>query len=171
MLPNSHKWRREGNLMKTIKIGEKEYTLEFSFEAAENKNVVQKMFNVLSGADIAKNATDDESGAVGAMLKGVSEMFASIPDICKDAFYAGLLENNPVSQDESKQLMRQYMKENKVSYSSLFEDIKQCMEDDGFFDLTGLKEMVKKMSASMEENAKKTPKQPQDHKKKSTSTN
>ena len=34
--------------MKTIQIGNEQYTLEFGFEAAENKSVVQRMFNALS---------------------------------------------------------------------------------------------------------------------------
>ena len=44
------------------------------------------------------------------------------------------------------------------------------MEEDGFFDLTGLTEMVAEMNKQDEEEVKKVPKTPQDHKKKSTST-
>ena len=39
-------------------------------------------------------------------------------------------------------------KENKISYRKLFEDIKTCMEDDGFFDLSGLTEMMEEMNSS-----------------------
>lgn len=43
--------------MKTIQIGNEQYTLEFSFEAAENKAVVQRMFNALSMSYIGKQRT------------------------------------------------------------------------------------------------------------------
>lgn len=172
--------------MKTITVNNQDYTLEYTFEAAEYRELVQKMFNLLSGAYIVKRSgtiKDDknaetteeereetEKKAVGAMVDGVSEMVSEIPHICITAFYAGLLENNPLSADDAKAVMKTYMKENKFSYRKLFEEIKQCMEDDGFFDLSGLTEMLSEMNQSAEEQPKKTPKQPQDHKKKSTST-
>lgn len=155
--------------MKTIKIGEKEYTLEFTFEAAEHKNLVQMMFNVLSGAYIVRNGRSDEM-VVSAMINGVSEMVADIPCICKIAFYAGMQENNPVSEEEAKALMKQYMKENRISFNGLYEFLKGCMEEDGFFDLSGITEMVDQMNQSMQEqNGERASKAPQDHKKKSTS--
>lgn len=162
--------------MKTITVDNKEYTLEYTFEAAEHRELVQKMFNVVSGAYLVKHGSaikEDENAevkAAGVMIDGVSEMVSEIPHICITAFYAGLLENNPLSEEESKALMKSYMKENKVSYRKLFDEIKECMEDDGFFDLSGLTDMLEEMNQSIEEQTKKQPKQPQDHKKKSTST-
>lgn len=161
--------------MKTITIDNKDYTLEFSFDAAENRELVQKMFNVVSGAYLVKNGKLDENGdqrketAVGTMIDGVSEMVSEIPHICITAFYAGLLENNPQTKEDAKALMKAYMKENKLSFNKLFDEIKMCMEDDGFFDLSGLTEMVQKMNETVESGVKE-PKTPQDHKKKSTST-
>lgn len=139
--------------MKTIKIGGKEYTLEFTFEAAECKDLVQSMFNVLSGAYLVRHANVDdetESEKMKAMVDGSSEMVADIPRICRIGFYAGLLENNMVSVDEAKELMKQYMKENKLSFYRLFEDLKEWMEDDGFFDLSGLNDMIQKMGDAVE---------------------
>lgn len=156
--------------MKTIKIGEKEYTLEFTFEAAEHKNLVQMMFNILSGAYIVRNGKKEEMVAA-AMINGVSEMVADIPHICRTAFYAGLLESNRVDEETAKELMKQYMKENKLSFNGLYEFLKGCMEEDGFFDLSGITEMVKQMNQSVQEQVReKATKAPQDHKKKSTST-
>ena len=146
--------------MKTIKIGDKEYTLEFTFEAAECKGLVQSMFNILSGAYILRNAggavagdlskEEENATAFRCMVDGSSEMVADIPHICRVGFYAGLLENNEVSEDEAKELMKQYMKENKISFHGMYELLKQCMEDDGFFDLSGLTEMIQKMGDQME---------------------
>lgn len=156
--------------MKVIKIGEKEYALEFTFEAAEHKNLVQMMFNILSGAYIVRNGKKEEMVAA-AMINGVSEMVADIPHICRTAFYAGLLESNRVDEETAKELMKQYMKENKLSFNGLYEFLKGCMEEDGFFGLSGITEMVEQMNQSMQEQTvEKAAKTPQDHKKKSTST-
>ena len=161
--------------MLNLKIGEKDYTLEYSFMAAEHNETVQKMFNVVSGAYLIKKANltnENKEDIAIAMIDGTGEMVADIPHIVKTAFYSGLLENHNVSQEEAYTLMKQYMKENKISFKKLFDDIKKCMEDDGFFDLSGLTEMVEEMNKSVEtQTKKKTPKTPQDHKKKSTGTN
>lgn len=157
--------------MAIIKIGEKEYNLEFTFAAAEHKSLVQSMFNVMSGAYIVKNGMggeNSESNVAAAMIDGASEMVADIPRICRIAFYAGMLENNPVSEDEAKELMKQYMKENKLSFYRLFEDLKKYMEEDGFFDLSGLTEMLQKMNSAAEEQVEKIQKGKAG--KKSTST-
>lgn len=160
--------------MLILKIGEKDYTLEYSFKAAEHNETVQKMFNVVSGAYLIKRANvvdENKEQMAMAMIDGTAEMVSDIPHIVKTAFYSGLLENHNVSEEEAYDLMKQYMKENKISFKKLFDDIKTCMEDDGFFDLSGLTEMMEEMNKSMEEQTKKkTPKTPQDHKKKSTGT-
>lgn len=164
--------------MKTIQIAGNEYTLEFSFAAAEHKSIVQKMFNALSGGYIFKHAQINQNGeqnnSAEAMIDGTAELVSEIPHICKDAFYAGLLEHNPVSMEESANLMKTYMKENKLSFNKLYREIQTIMEDDGFFDLTGITEMLEEMNKTIEEEVeeapKKVPKVPQDHQKKSTST-
>lgn len=160
--------------MKTLTINGNEYKLEFTFEASEHKDTVQKMFKILSGAYLMRKGvviddTDEEKAKeamINAMIDGSAEMVADVPHIVRSAFYAGLLEHNPKSEEEAYSLMKEYMKENKISYRKLFEDIKECMEDDGFFDLSGLTEMLQEMNGGAK---KKTPKVPQDHKK-STST-
>ena len=158
--------------MKKLNINGDEYTLEYSFMAAEHKGTVQKMFNIVSGAYILKQAQKaDKEDIANAMYDGTSEMVADIPNIVKTCFYSGLLENHKIKEDESYELMKAYMKENKISYKKLFDDIKECMEDDGFFDLSGLTEMMEEMNNQMEESLEeKTPKTPQDHKKKSIGT-
>lgn len=155
--------------MKTLTINGNEYKLEYTFEASEHKDTVQKMFKVLSGAYLMRKGvvideTNEEKAReamVNAMIDGSAEMVADVPHIVKSAFYAGLLEHNPKSEDEAYSLMKEYMKENKISYRKLFEDIKECMEDDGFFDLSGLTEMLQEMNGT----PKKPKKVPQDHKK------
>ena len=161
--------------MKTIKIGENEYTLEFTFEAAEHKELVQAMLEMMSGAYFAKKGLAEEEedknkkvAMAAAMIDGASEMVADVPRVCRIAFYAGLLENNPVKEDEARAFMKQYMKENNLSFSKLFEDLKKCMEDDGFFDLSGIKDMIQQMNSAAQEKAEEI--QKTKAVKKSTST-
>lgn len=166
--------------MKKITVNGTEYTLEYSFMAAEHKETVQKMFDVLSGAYMLRKAGAIEDGGssgdavANAMIDGTGEMVADIPRITRICFYSGLLENHELSEEEAHDVMKSYMKENKVSFKKLFDDIKECMEDDGFFDLSGLTEMITEMNKNFEEETnteqEKTPKAPQDHKKKQTST-
>lgn len=159
--------------MKTITVNDVIYTLEYSFEAAEHKQTVQNMFNIMSGAYLLKGVTDidkdNKENVAIAMIEGTGDMVSDIPLIVKTAFYAGLLENHSFSEEEAHLIMKEYMKENKISFKKLFDDIKECMEEDGFFDLSGLTDMITEMNQSVEPK-KKSPKVPQDHKKKSTST-
>ena len=139
--------------MKTIKINEKEYQVEFTFEAADYKGLVQAMFNVMSGSYIFKNGMEhgkdmSQERSAMAMIDGVSEMVGDLPHICHTAFYAGLLEHHKTTEAEAKKLMRLYMTENSFSYIQLYEELRKCMEEDGFFDLSGLTGMLQKMKAT-----------------------
>lgn len=140
--------------MKIITVGGKDYKLEFSFGAAENKDIVQRMFNFTSGAYILKGGNN----MAEAVLNGTSDMISDIAETCVSAFHAGCIDNNPITMDEARELTRAYIKENKTNYRKLFEEIKTWMEEDGFFDLSGINDMLTEMSVSIEEQVKKTTK-------------
>jgi hypothetical protein len=155
--------------MKTITVNGKEYKLEFGFDAVEVGDLVQKMFEVKSGIYIARSAQEGNNIAV-AMLDGTSEMLATIPKICVLAIYAGCLENNPVSEDEARTLLKKYMKQEKKSFRDVYNEIiYPCMEDDGFFVTSGIDKMVDSMNQAMEnaEQEQAPNVVPQDHKKSS----
>lgn len=147
--------------MKNITINGENYILEYTFEAAQYRDLVQTMFNIKSGSFVAKRAVtsqgyvDEESASVRAMFDGVSDMVAEVPHVCITAFYAGLLENNPVTQVESKILMKTYMKENNLTFDDLYNELNSCMEDDGFFDLSGLTATLKQMNEAADGKTKK----------------
>ena len=160
--------------MLEISIKDKQYKLEYTFEAVRHKTLLKMMFDIMSGAYTTKKIlavqNENEANAVVAMLDGTSDMVADIPEITEIAFYAGLLENNPVSKEEAKALMKQYMIDNKLSFNALYTDIKKCMEDDGFFDLSGINEMLEQMNKAITEGQDNKKVVPMDHqKKKSTS--
>ena len=148
--------------MITFDIDNKEYKLEFGFDAAENKDIVQKMFDYMTGAYIYK-----ESGnTITATSNGAAKMVADYSEVCQMAFYAGCLQHNAVTRAEAKTLTRAYISQkrktdSKYGYYQLFEDIKTAMADDGFFELIGLEKMFE------EKEPKKQAKTPQDHKKQS----
>lgn len=165
----------KGKNMMNINVNGKEYKVEFSFGAAECKEIVQKMFSVVNGSYLL--AQTDKSVAQ-ASFDGLANMTADVPEICILAIYAGCIDNNPVTMDEAKELTRAYITEKRkmdksYGYRALFEEIKKAMEDDGFFELSGITAMLEEMANNVEEatqEQKKPTVVPQDHKKKQTST-
>lgn len=156
--------------MTTLKINGEEYNLEFSFAAADEGGLIQRMFKVISGAYFFSRGNEETIAA--AMMNGTAEMIGDLPTICKQAFYAGLKEHHTgIAYDEAVELMEGYMKENKISFNAMYQLLKSQMEEDGFFELTGITEMMQEMAQGEEtEETKKAPKVPQDHLKKSTGT-
>lgn len=160
--------------MTILKIGGKEYKIEFTFNAAEYKDCVQKAFKIVTGGYLA--ARQDE-GIMG-MIEGTGDMISDMPELCETFLYAGLLENDPVETElDAKVLLRQFFKENMgndmCSYFAMFNFLKEQMEADGFFKLTGLDKIIEEMEQSATEGTEKTEKkkkEPQDRKMKQIST-
>ena len=116
--------------MMNINVNGKEYKVEFSFGAAECKEIVQKMFSVVNGSYLL--AQTDKSVAQ-ASFDGLANMTADVPEICILAIYAGCIDNNPVTMDEAKELTRAYITEKRKAdksygYRTLLEEIKKEME-------------------------------------------
>ena len=149
--------------MKTLKIGDKEYVLEFSFEAASHKGCINKMFKMMSGSYLGRSGVSgaaDETKAerASALIDGVADMYSEMPNTVLTAFYAGLLENNAVmNEKEAGKLLKQYFKEHvgdeTATFPGFFNLIKECMEDDGFFKLSGLDKMIENQAKAMAEEA------------------
>lgn len=141
-----------------LKIGEKDYKLEYTFEAALNEDCIEKTISMFGGmADASKNMNNKE------MLKEI----ATMPKTVVSLFYAGLLEHNPVdTEDDAKSLLKQYFKENPEAKDANFYGMATAiigqMEEDGFFNQIGL---VEPEEEEQDEAEKKIP---QDHKKKAT---
>lgn len=146
--------------MKTITINGNDYNLEYTFEAAAYTPVVQTMFEIVSGTWLfkgVKNVADNEENVAVDMFEGTASLVANIPKITMDAFYCGLLEHHSdITKEQAKELLKAYMIENKLTFDVVYEEIKEAMEKDGFFELSGIKAMVAKMNP---ENNKKQTKQ------------
>ena len=173
--------------MRLLTIGGNEYKVDFSFEAAEYKDCVDKVFKVVSGGYIMKRGItgkEDKSEMATAMMDGTADMFSDMASLSITCLYAGLLENNPVEDEKAaRALFKQFVKENpddeRATFPGMYEFLKKCMEEDGFFKLTGLDKYLKDMSEAMEKAIKEAekekeqstlPKVPTDRKRKSTST-
>lgn len=159
--------------MKTITVDGKEYKIEFRMKSIECKNLIQKMFLMLSGAHVLRQLDNEGKGEIGAMMDGTANMAADTIDTTQIAFFAGLLQHHNMSEDEANELLEKYMDEKDIGFYDVFEEIKECMEDDGFFKRSGLQKMMEEMNKNFEEldqEEKKEPKKPQEHKKKQTST-
>ena len=156
-----------------INVGNKEYKIEFTFEAAESESV-NKAFDFFTGAYMMKKADEIKNNTEkqrDCMIQGL----ADLPKLTIDFFYMGLLENHGVHEDgdgtitcvaDAKRLYKQFAKENpddeRAYHSGMFEALKKQMEEDGFFKRIG----VEKFMTDLEKTISEPPKVPQDHKKK-----
>lgn len=141
-----------------IKIGGKEYKLEFTFEASMYSDCVSSVMNILGGL------------SAGDMHKQIAGM-SNIPQTAVTLLYAGLLEHH--SEDvpslrDAKMLARQWILEQGED-GNFYALMKMCIDqmgEDGFFKLTGLEDILNSTEDEEEEEVKPVPKTPQDHKKK-----
>lgn len=148
----------------------KEYTLEYTFEAAENQKCVDAMTDIFGGAMMTKI---DESKSEALQIRDFLMTISDLPRMAMDMFYAGLLENHGEDGDgtitsrlDAKRLYKNFCKENPedamaTSYYGLITVISNQMEEDGFFKRTGLEDILENMG-----NAVKEVKKPTDRKRK-----
>lgn len=149
-------------MYKVLKIGDTEYKLEYSFEAALYENCTE---TVLSIFRLMSSGRDQEN-----LIKGMS----NIPNTAIVIFYAGLLEHHGASGDgtvksikDAKNLAIQYLKSTEDgSFYKLMETCISQMGEDGFFGLIGLDQLMSIPEATQE--TQKVSKTPQDHKPKQT---
>lgn len=145
--------------MLQLKIGNKEYKIEFTIEASLYNECTEKVTNFMMSIGEAENKND---------LKGVISSMADIPQTALTLFYAGLLEHHGeegdgtvLSKSDAKKLIKQYISEHSEDETGNFYGVMglliEQMGNDGFFELIGLGALM---------NPTKEPKKPQDHKKK-----
>lgn len=157
--------------MKTITIKGESYTLEYTFNAAMEQDVVQMEFEILTGASIAKEAEASGGHELAGLINATGKSLAQIPTFVSKAFYAGLLEHHEdISKAESDALLKAYMKQKKISFVKVNELIQECMQDDDFFEYSGLMEMIENLTESIEENVEKVEEVVETPKPKTTQT-
>lgn len=144
--------------MKTITIGGEEYTLRYSIKAMLEKDCADAVSRYSMNF-----ATID---SVESFAKAYSEVVA----LCLIALHAGLLEKHNLSMEECETLLDAYFDEHaddgQGDAMSLMNFLMEVMQEDGFFRKTGLEKILNLAQNPEETEAKKTPKAPQDHKRK-----
>ena len=147
--------------MRVLKIGKEEYTFKFDIEASLYSECTEKVTSIMFAM-----AGEEGKDAKKAFLSSLSD----IPQVALHMFHAGLLENHNVTLSDSKELLKQYIKEHKEdetgSFYGVMNMLLEDMDADGFFSLIGLDKMLQKVADQVEK--VKAPKVPQDHKKKET---
>lgn len=160
-------------MYKLLKIGSKEYKLEYSIEASLYDECVKSVMNTLLATSGGVDKTPEE------MISGM----ANIPNTALTVFYAGLLQYHGDSPDAdgsvpnlatAKKLAAQFIQEHKDdeqgNFYGIFAMCLDQMEEDGFFKLTGLETFMDDLNvaAKPKKAPKKAPKKPTDHQKKAT---
>mgnify|MGYP000023906999 CR=1 FL=1 len=157
-----------------FKVEDKEYILEYTFEAAENQKCVDAMTDIFGGAMMTKI---DESKSEALQIRDFLMTISDLPRMAMDMFYAGLLENHGEDGDgtitsrlDAKRIYKKFCKENPddamaESYYGLITVISEQMEKDGFFKRTGLADILEKMGKAAQETEKEA-KRPTDRKRK-----
>lgn len=128
--------------MKTIKIGEKEYKIEFTIEASLYNECTEKVAGLIFAISEAEGKED---------IKKMISSMSDIPQTTLTMFYAGLLEHHGEDGDKSvcsksdaKKLIKQYIKEHSDdetgNFYGVMEMLIEQMMADGFFKQIGLEQ-------------------------------
>lgn len=156
-------------MYKILKIGDKDYKLEYGIEASLYNDCIKSVMNTLVAIG-------------GGTNRNISEMISGMSDIPRTAiivFYAGLIQYHGDHPDgdgsvpdlaTAKKLVVQYISEHKDdergNFFGIFDMCLGQMEEDGFFELTGMTEFVNEINGAKK--PKRAPKKPMDHQKKAT---
>lgn len=155
--------------MKVITINSKEYVIEFTIEASLYNACTEKVTGLMMKLSEAQDKKD---------IKELLGSMSDIPQTALTMFYAGLLEHHGEDGDgsvtsikDAKKLIKEYIAENKDDETGNFYGVMEMlidqMAEDGFFKQIGLEQLMNQTEEEDKQKAK-TPKVPQDHKKKAT---
>lgn len=165
-------------MYKIIKIGDKEYKLEYSIEASLYQDCVSQLMEFFADSvgaagvgEMAKNFEPKEKAAIYMQaLKSNLTNMGSIPSVATTVFYAGLMkyhgtgkygDRTVLSRVDATYLLEDYFEEHRDDDTGNFWDILNiCMNqmaEDGFFKLTGLEKMIKQIGDQKEQEENQTP--------------
>lgn len=150
--------------MKTVLIDGKEYKIKFGFGACKNSKCIKDMFKMLTTSYFFKGEMDGKNN-LEIVLDGTSNMVAEIPDTTINAWYVGLKDGMKkemeITEEFAEQLLETYMKDHKCNFRTVFELLKETMEDDGFFIQTGISEMIQEINEDIQKQTEDRPENPE----------
>lgn len=158
--------------MRRLTINGKEYTFTFSIEASLYNECTEAAMNMLLSFGEAQGEasveTEDVSEAKKHAMSAVKKAFstcANIPQTALTMFYAGLMENHGISGDntirslsDAKKVLADYLRESKSNFYEVMNLMMECMGEDSFFELTGMAEIINRMTQDGGEEKKPTKK-------------
>jgi hypothetical protein len=97
--------------MRVLKIGKEEYKFQFDIEASLYSECTEKVTSIMFAM-----AGEEGKDAKKAFLSSLSD----IPQVALHMFHAGLLENHDVTLSDSKELLKEYIKEHKEDETGSF---------------------------------------------------
>ena len=136
--------------MKKLTIENEEYTLEYTIGAAYNTEMVEKTILMQTGAYLMDDVNKGSLGLAYGSAKALSE----IPKLCSLYFNAGLQEHHKLKAADSDRLMFMYMKENNLNFTALYKELQEVLNEDGFFEIIGLTEMLAEQNKEIEKSIK-----------------
>lgn len=161
-------------MYKVLKIGDKDYKLEYTIEAALYDDCTaslieffSKTFGAAEIERISKDASDSEREmmAQAALKNGISGI-SNMPSLAITVLYAGLLEHHGTgrngdgtvrNKEDAKDIAREYFIDHAEDGTDTFYDLFQiCIEqmgEDGFFKRIGLEKMMNQNQAAKQNRA------------------
>lgn len=128
---------------KVLKIGEKDYILEYGQEALFDTDCLSNLTGFWGDIGEAESKGD---------VKSMLVQFSNIPKITLELFYAGLMEHHGMNGDKmvpdketAKGLIMKYISENKkekMNFAVLFGMCMARMQEDGFLEVLGLEGLL-----------------------------
>ena len=125
--------------MKTITICGKDYKFEYTIEASLYSECTETIMDTFLGLGKVQGLANTND--VNGFMEELKNTIANVPIKALTLFHAGLLENHDFSKEESKELLKAYIKESGKSFSDVLGELMEIMTEDNFFDLIGLNQM------------------------------
>lgn len=148
-------------MYKVLKIGDKDYKLEYTIEASLYDEGIDTTLKFISAAgmpkeeDLEKYTPEQQAEIRKQVVDNIIKSMTNLPKTAMDLFYMGLLEHHGSgkyadhtikSKDDAKDLIRDYFADHTEDGTGTFYDIlSMCLDqmaEDGFFKRTGLEKMM-----------------------------
>lgn len=139
--------------MKTIKIGGNDYKFEYTIEASLYPECSKIIMDIFVG--YGKTQGYAETNNVDEMFNELVKSVSEIPQKALSLFHAGLLEHHDLSEEESKALLKDYIKESGKSFSDILNELMGIVGEDNFFELIGVDKMFEPEKNGKEKKTRK----------------
>ena len=142
--------------MKTIKIDGKDYKFEYTIEASLYPPCTETIMDTFINIGVSQGAAENNDAMT--VVDTIKKTVSNVPLKAMTLFHAGLLEHYEFSEEESKNLLRTYLKESGKSFRDILGELMDIVAEDNFFDLIGLNQMfpTEEQKAQKPKKAKKT---------------